>query len=486
MEIFPTGYKQFGKAIEIFDQSLVSTQIDLSTELQEDPLPPEEIDEEIAPIEYYTNLMSAYAGSNQEFLVHSLRKLLGFTSKVEIIDTQELIQQGVLDALIELTKVEDIDISFLAFGVLINLSARTNPRNDPLNSDEFFNFLCEMSNVTSLNLKIFGCLLRCFSNYAENSEENRNKVMGIFPINRLDAIFQQCSNLTVQNEIVHLIYIYSKFSIDPDNGKFIIALCHSVIMKKFNQFVDYALWALLSILHQVDVAVDHIYSPEFADAVCQLIGVKSPKIKSPALLLIGFFLEAGKPVNNIHYGSIVECYSSEDQNVQLNSFYVTKFIAKTMPENIEKLINAGLFNEMYHALNGDFKYNLKKEAAYTLNAVIMQGRKPVVERMCVNGSVSQLIVNFEYEDRDLIIDTLKALDVVFEIGQVIEPRLYRLLLSRFKTIEGFEALDQLLELDDFEITSAVDSIKETYFEDLDIDAIPIDVDSDAVDEEDEN
>ena len=478
---FPLNYKQYDTGIRIFDESLLEVDINRTFEMMDEEIPKDQTEEFESTATILHEFVNSCKGNSMSYMKEMLKKLLNYTRKVPLNDcAQELTETEAANFLFLSAKHADLEVSLLAFGILLNITAISKKEYDPFNTPVFFEFLLSFFNENTPE-NILALVIACLANYALDSLENRNAVMEKFPISLLNEQFDQIENKYVKQEITHLIYNYSKYGLEVDDAMQIIEFSKSILENKINSCYQYALWTLVMISRNNEDAIEHIYSKEFIELLDnEVLSYEDPHgITNAALILIYLFINKGLEIPLINLCNITNCLLSDHDSTQTQALIVLKEFIITLPDSIPTLLRSSFFSNITELLHGSAKYITKLEAAHVFCYMVTKGDMQVCERLCITGGVSELVAFFGYDDDGVTLHSLKALFELFRCASILEGRLYRQMLSRFKTVGGFEQVYELCDIDTEQdeqkeqIAAEARSIVEEFFEDLVIDDIPL-------------
>ena len=415
----------------------------------------------------------ACRGNSSAYTKEMLIKLLNYSRKVPFNGCQsELAETDAVHFLFLLARHQNPEFALLAFGIMLNITAMSKRKYDPLNTKEFFDFLITFFDGNCQE-NILALVLSCLANFVDDSLENRNLVLERFPIPELKEQFNATTNKYIKQEITHLIYSISKYELDEESINEVIEFCIRILKEQIESCYTYSLWTLVMILRNNESIISGFDSNEFITLLDKEILSYEDRhdITNAALVLLYLFIDSGKEIPRINLFNITNCLTSSHDSTQNQALNVLKQFIIKLPDSIPDLLNSGFFSNITTLLESDAKYITKLEAAHVFCYMVTQGDQAVSERLCITGGVSELIAFFGYDDDEVTLHSLEALYELFRCASLFEGRMYRQMLSRFKTLGGFDFLDEFEGNENPEIAEEATSIKSEFIT-FDIDDIP--------------
>jgi len=456
-------YKDIDTSFSLFEKECSLKQMEHPFDLLalEYPEHNEEKDD-CAPIEIYERFICAFRRKNLYDVYDELDSLMDYTFYNEIIDQQELADSGLLDALYELATVKDNEtLSMKAFSVLINISSLSKNLIDPLNTRDFFEFLVSFLQNDPNNSAI-PLAVSCLRNFCAASVTNRDIVIQVYPVVRIEAMFRDYEIEGLGEELLNLLLAYSRYDMELSHIESAIKFIFSIIRGSNLDHIGIALWTLIYIMKNNGETEGRIYSEHFITRIFKFLDADEQNILIPSILIMSKFSEIPFVTNNAPYGEIIPNLNHESVSVSKTvlSFLRHAFIKNRDIES--KLISNKLLLNISELLNGDYEIQAKILAGNFLVFLLNQGSQEFLDRVIITGAISMVIELFDLEDDELTFSTLCGIECLFIASDNSETS--ELFLSSFEENGGINALEQYVDCENERISEKAMCILNEFVE----------------------
>jgi hypothetical protein len=421
----------------------------------------------IPPSELYEHIEIAYDEHNPDRMLEALTDLSQYIFRNGFDDPDELDRTRVIAILFSLCEVrlsENAKLAPTAFHILSLLQAKGPSFPYAVMGNQFALFCLQFVEHSS---PLMYYPLTCLSNYCAQGEKETYEIMESLPVSKLRSLFDTTFTDTfVREAVLDIGFRYAKHELAPDSALGLIGLAQTALVLKSSYYSHSACWILVRLLRHYQEAIPHIMMSDILGIVDNVLRCKRSYDVIPGLIFISYVYELGFSLPQLPASRLLKRLAeSAEPTVQRQACRTLIKIVTRRPEFIPDLLKAGIFGEISFALERA-KFRDKHEIGLLACFVIEFGGDVACERVFQTKCVNLWLELFEYEDDELSMAALAALDRIFLAGEEMDDEKAGRMHRRFVSTRGVETIQNLGMSENEEIANSARVFFETYLTEI--------------------